>query len=180
MAKTHITNIEISEDIRFTPITHIPLSGIPEGVVRDPVTQEILTWRRGVEWAKYTYLNNSKKRLTEEYSTGSWTIFTYDESGKETSREDQLGWISNIPLKEIHNEKLRDLFSAEVYYNGQERIFFKIAQGVRYCPKTDYYDCRGSYGVRKDVMKKMPYTSRILETFDPTELIELYKKEMKK
>jgi hypothetical protein len=180
MPKTHITKIEINQDSRYTPITGVSVADIPEGVVRDPINNEILTWRRGNEWVKYTYFNNSKKQLTEEYSTGSWTIFTYDESGKETSREDQLGWVSNIPLKEIKNKTLRDMFSSELYYNGQERIFFRIAQGMRYCPKTDYYDCRGCYGVRKDIIKKMPYTSRILESFDPTELIELYKKEIKK
>lgn len=179
MAKTHITKLTINPDSRYTPITNVLVTDIPEGVVRDLINGEILTWKRKDEWAKYTYLDNSKKRLTEEYSTGSWTIFTYDESGKESSREDQLGWVSNIPLKEIKNEKLRDLFSSEVHYNGQDRIFFKVTQGIRYCPKTDYYDCRGCYGVKKDVMKKMPYTSRFIESFDPTEIRELYKKETK-
>ncbi len=121
MPKTHITKIEINQDSRYTPITNLLVSAIPEGVVRDPANDEILTWKRNREWVKYTYLINSKKRLTEEHSTGSWTIFTYDASGKETSREDELGWISNTPLKEIKNETLRNLFSAEMNYNGQER-----------------------------------------------------------
>lgn len=178
MSKTHITKLPINPDNRYTPITNQSVLDIPEGVVRDTDTKEILTWKRQDGWLKYTYLPGSKKRLTEEYSTGAWMIYTYDETGKETSREDDRGWKSNLPLKPIRNEKLKEMFSHEVHYNASDRIFFRIATGVLYCPKTDYYDCRGHLGVKKDVMKRMPYTSKFLETFDPTELIELYKKEM--
>ncbi len=177
MAKTHITKLTINPDSRYTPITNVLASDMPEGVVRNPDNQEILTWKREKEWAKYTYLKDTKKRLTEEYSTGLWTVYTYDENGKEISREDEQGWISKVPLTEIADAKLRSLFSYEMYYNGRDRLFFKIAPGIMYCPKTDYYDCRGCLGVKKDVIKKMPYTSRFLETFDPKEIISLYRKE---
>ena len=177
MAKTHITKLTINPDSRYTPITNVLVTDMPEGVVRNPDNQEILTWKREKEWAKYTYLKDTKKRLTEEYSTGLWTVYTYDENGKEISREDEQGWISKVPLKEIHDAKLRSLFSHEMHYNGRDRIFFRIAPGILYCPETDYYDCRGCLGVKKDVIKKMPYTSRFLETFDPKEIIALYRKE---
>lgn len=180
MAKTHITNLTINADNRYTPITNVLVEGIPEGVIYHPDNGEVLTWKRDKEWLKYTYLEGSKKKLTEEYSTGVWTVYTYDDKGRETSKEDEQGWISKVPLKEIHDAKLRSLFSHEMHYNGRDRIFFRIAPGILYCPETDYYDCRGCMGVRKDVIKRMPYTSKFLEDYNPKELIEMYRKEYKK